>query len=108
MFKTQFSKTLILVSFAIALVGCESMPGTRNQQGAVIGGAAGAATGAAVAKNNRLLGALIGGALGAGGGYVIAAKTDKITNNDQESAGRATRKSQENPATADDARKAIS
>ncbi|MEO7678290.1 MAG: glycine zipper domain-containing protein, partial [Verrucomicrobiota bacterium] len=65
------------VPFSLALVGCQNMPGERNTQGAVIGGAAGAAAGSAVAKNNRVLGALIGGALGAGGGYVIAAKTDK-------------------------------
>jgi hypothetical protein len=108
MFKTQFLKLFIVAPFVLALVACESMPGSRNQQGAVIGGAAGAAAGAAIAKENRLLGALIGGALGAGGGYVIAAKTDKISENDREAARTATRKSQENPATAEDARQAIS
>ena len=107
MFKTHFSKLFVITPFVFALVACESMPGSRNQQGAVIGGAAGAATGAAIAKENRLLGALIGGALGAGGGYVIAAKTDKISENDQEAAKTATRKSRENPATAEDARQAI-
>ena len=107
MFKTRLLKLLVLAPFAVALAGCENMPGNRNTQGAVIGGAAGAAAGAAVAKNNRVLGALIGGALGAGGGYVIAAKTDKINTNDKESANRATRKSQENPASAEDAQKAV-
>ena len=107
MFKTHLSKLFVITPFVFALAACESMPGSRNQQGAVIGGAAGAATGAAIAKENRLLGALIGGALGAGGGYVIAAKTDKISENDQESARTATRKSRENPATAEDARQAI-
>ncbi len=108
MLKIKLLKTLVLMPFMLALVACQNLPGERKTQGAVIGGAAGAAAGAAVAKNNRLLGALIGGALGAGGGYVIAAKTDKISTNDRESATRATRKSQENPATAADARSAIS
>lgn len=107
MFRTRLSKLFIIAPFVFALTACENMPGNRNQQGAVIGGAAGAAAGAAVAKDHRLLGALIGGALGAGGGYVIAAKTDKINENDQEAATTATRKSQENPATAEDARQAM-
>ncbi|MDQ6630214.1 MAG: glycine zipper domain-containing protein [Verrucomicrobiota bacterium] len=91
----------------VALTGCESLPGERKQQGAVIGGAAGAATGAAVAKNHRALGAVLGGLLGAGGGYVIAAKTDKVKNQDQEAAAGAMHKAKENPATAEDARKAM-
>jgi hypothetical protein len=107
MFKTQFLKILIIAPFVFALAACESLPGTQNQQGAVIGGAAGAATGAAIAKENRLLGALIGGALGAGGGYLIAANIDKIDSNDTESATSATRKAQENPSTAEDARQAM-
>ena len=106
MHKLTFIK-LTVIPVLFALTACEQMPGTREQQGAVIGGAAGAATGAAIAKDNRLLGALIGGALGAGGGYVIAAKTDKIESNDQDAAAKAARKSQENPATAEDARKAM-
>lgn len=106
--KSKLMNMLVLAPFMVALVGCQELPGERNTQGAVIGGAAGAAAGAAIAKDNRLLGALIGGALGAGGGYVIAAKTDKISSNDKDSATRATRKSQENPATAEDARNAMS
>ncbi|MGI8965997.1 MAG: hypothetical protein ACR2H1_07915, partial [Limisphaerales bacterium] len=98
---------LLITPLLVALTGCESLPGERKQQGAVIGGAAGAATGAAVAKNHRALGAVLGGILGAGGGYVIAAKTDKVKNQDQEAAARAMRKAKENPATADDARKAM-
>ena len=104
---TKLLNIFVVAAFAIALVACENMPGSREQQGAVIGGAAGAAAGAAIAKDNWLLGALIGGALGAGGGYVIAAKTDKIDSNDKDSATSATRKAQENPATAEDARQAM-
>lgn len=107
MLRTNLLKCLVVVPFAMALVACENLPGGRNQQGAVIGGAAGAAAGAAISKDHRLLGALIGGVLGAGGGYVIAAKTDKINSNDRESATSATRKAQENPATAEDARQAM-
>ena len=53
---------------ALPLSGCENLPGTPKEQGAVIGGASGAAAGALIAKNHRLLGGLIGGAVGAGGG----------------------------------------
>jgi hypothetical protein len=42
----------------------------------VIGGVGGAAAGAALNKENKVLGALVGGALGAGAGYVIGARTD--------------------------------
>jgi glycine zipper 2TM protein len=108
MLKMKSLKILVVAPVMFALVACQDLPGERNTQGAVIGGAAGAAAGAAIAKDNKLLGALIGGALGAGGGYVIAAKTDKISSNDKDSATRATRKSQENPATAEDARTAVS
>ena len=88
-----------------ALVGCSNLPGSSGQQGAVIGGASGAAVGAAVTKN-RALGAVIGGAVGAAGGYVVGANKDKILGKDNEGASEAARKSQEAPATADQARTA--
>jgi hypothetical protein len=97
---------LVITPLILSLVGCESLPGTRKQQGTVIGGAAGAAAGAAVTQHH-LLGALIGGALGAGGGYLVAANTGKINSQDQAGASQATRKAQENPATPDDARRAM-
>jgi len=100
-------KFLLVAPVVVAMSACQELPGERKTQGAVIGGAAGAAVGAAVAKDNRLLGALIGGALGAGGGYVIAAKTDKIETEDRDSAVQAARKAQENPATPEDARRAM-
>jgi osmotically inducible lipoprotein OsmB len=87
------------------LPGCESLPGNEKQQGAVIGGATGAAVGAAV-TDNRLLGGLIGGALGAGGGYLVGANWDKIQGNDKDSAQRAVDKAQNEPATAQEARNA--
>jgi hypothetical protein len=92
---------------AAMLTGCENMPGTKEQQGAVIGGASGAAVGAVIGgEKNRVLGAVLGGALGAAGGYVIAANKDKILGKDSQAADEAARKSQERPATAEDARNA--
>ena len=43
----------------------------------MIGGVAGAAGGAILNKNNRVLGAVIGGVIGAAGGYGIGHGMDK-------------------------------
>ena len=99
---------LILVGLsAISLTSCSNLPGSKGTQGAVIGGAGGAAAGAAIGgSHHRGVGALIGGALGAAGGYVVGAHSDKITGKDHESADQAARHSQEHPATAEEARRA--
>jgi hypothetical protein len=90
----------------VAALGCAELPGTRETQGAVIGGALGTATGAAVHEDNRLLGALIGGALGAGGGYLIGARTDWFGDPERESHARdAIRDAQASPATTEDVRR---
>jgi uncharacterized membrane protein YebE (DUF533 family) len=104
------SVTLLSASFLLApLAGCESLPGNEKQQGAVIGGAGGAAAGAAIGgKDHRLGGAVIGGLLGAGGGYLVGAKMDKDKDKDKDNAERrdeavqAAEKAKANPATADD------
>lgn len=101
MFENTRIQQILIAALILAFVGCESLPGTREQQGAAIGGAAGAATGAAV-SDNRLLGAIIGGVIGAGGGYVIAAKTD-ATEEDKVAAAKAGDQAQQNPATAEEA-----
>jgi hypothetical protein len=94
---------LMLAAALVAALGCADLPGSRESQGAVIGGAVGAATGAAVHDDNRLLGALIGGALGAGGGYLIGARTDWFDDPDRASHARdAIRDAQTSPATTDD------
>jgi len=100
--------TLLIASLALApLAGCDSLPGDKKTQGAVIGGVGGAVAGGALAKNNRLLGALIGGALGAGGGYLIGSQLDKSDpNKNREDAVRADKRARENPVTADEARRA--
>lgn len=89
------------------LVGCESLPGNKPTQGAVIGGASGAAVGAAVGgSKNRAAGAIIGGVLGAAGGYVIGANSDKILGKDKDTAETAATRAKSNPATAEKARAA--
>ena len=83
---------------AFATAGCSDLPGNEEQQGAVIGGAGGAAAGAALYKDNRALGALVGGLLGAGGGYLVGTQIDK----DEGEARDAARDARENPATVDE------
>lgn len=50
---------------------------SKAAKGAVIGGVAGAAGGAAINKKNRVVGAVIGAVAGAGGGYAIGRGMDK-------------------------------
>jgi hypothetical protein len=101
--KINWFRTFAGVSLAAAMLGtsgCQNLPGTPGQQGAVIGGAGGAATGAVVGgEHHRLLGALLGGALGAGGGYLIGANKDRITGHDTAGAQTATQNAQMHPAT---------
>jgi hypothetical protein len=94
--------TISIFSFA----GCSSLPGSDEQQGAVIGGASGAAVGAAVSRENRALGAVIGGAVGAAGGYVIGKNKDKIIGRDSRETEEISRRSEQMPATAEAARTA--
>jgi hypothetical protein len=71
----------VCAGLGIGLSGCSSAPGTPGQQGAVVGGATGAAVGASV-THNRALGAVIGGAVGAAGGYVVGNKTGPLDKKD--------------------------
>ncbi|MFC0773996.1 YMGG-like glycine zipper-containing protein [Terrimonas alba] len=50
---------------------------SKAAKGAIIGGVAGAATGAILDKNKRARGAIIGGAAGAGVGYTIGRAGDR-------------------------------
>lgn len=76
-------KYLIALSMtaAISFTGSDLMAQTttksRAGKNAVIGAAAGAATGAIVSKNHRAKGAVIGGAVGAAGGYAWGKHRDK-------------------------------
>jgi hypothetical protein len=102
--RNGFQLGIVTISI-VALTGCSNLPGNPKQQGAVIGGASGAAVGAAVTSNHAL-GAIIGGAVGAAGGYVVGANKDRIFAKDKDAADDAARKSQEAPATAEQAREA--
>jgi hypothetical protein len=100
MIKRSVFCILLAAILILASTGCQNLPGTKQSQGAVIGGLGGAAAGAAIGHN--ALGALLGGALGAGAGYVIAANSDRILGRDQASATTATQQAQTRPATAQD------
>jgi hypothetical protein len=50
---------------------------SKAAKGAVIGGVVGAAGGAVINKQNRVLGAVIGGVVGAAGGYGVGRGMDK-------------------------------
>lgn len=98
----------VAASCALAVTlaaGCANLPGTNEEQGAVIGGVTGAAAGAAVAgSGHRTLGALLGGIIGAGSGYMIGARRDRIegTPEDQQAAQAAISRAQSDPATVAD------
>ena len=105
--RTFISTSLTAALICAPMTGCESLPGNEKQQGTVLGGAAGAAAGAAIAKNNRLIGALIGGALGAGGGYLIGTRVDKTRDGsdrekNREEAIKAAQRAEKEPAQASD------
>ncbi len=106
------AKSLLQLGFvavvSTALVGCENLPGSSGTQGAVVGGAGGAAVGAAVGgSEHRGLGALLGGVLGAAGGYVIGANVEKYKGHEG-SAAEAAARAQQNPVTAQQASAATS
>ena len=89
------------------LISCESLPGGKKEQGAVIGGVGGAAAGAVVGgEEHRLLGALLGGALGAGGGYLIGAQMSKNDAQHRDEAVQASRRAEQTPARPQDVRNA--
>ena len=87
--------TLALIAASMPLAGCEGLPGEKKTQGAVIGGASGAAAGAIIAgEDNRLLGAVIGTAIGAGAGYVVGNEiSEKDKRDAQEAAAQKERTS---------------
>jgi len=88
------------------LTGCENLPGNKQTQGAVIGGAGGALAGAAIGKHNRLVGGLIGGALGAGGGYLIGSAMNKNDEKHHDEAIKASDRDRDNPPTTSDVERA--
>jgi hypothetical protein len=101
MLSRKWTCGLLISSLSLApLTGCESLPGDKKTQGAVIGGAGGALAGAAIGKHNRLVGGLIGGALGAGGGYLIGAQLQKNNEKHHDEGIKASDRDRDNPPTA--------
>ncbi|HEY7086606.1 MAG TPA: glycine zipper 2TM domain-containing protein [Tepidisphaeraceae bacterium] len=107
----QSNRTIAALSLVASLTlvpwitGCENLPGSKGAQGAVVGGAGGAAAGAAIGgRNNRVLGTLVGGAVGAGGGYLVGANWDKITGNRSDEARSAEEHARTQPADPRDVR----
>lgn len=104
--RKSFQITAIVLAGSF-FVGCENLPGNKQTQGAVIGGASGAAVGAAVGgSENRAMGAILGGVLGAAGGYVIGANSDKILGRDKDDAERVGARAKTDPVTVEEARAA--
>ena len=105
--KTIWIKLVTIALAGSLFTGCEKLPGTKGEQGAVIGGASGAAAGAVIGgEKHRGVGALLGGVLGAAGGYVIGANSDKILGKDKDEAEAAGQRAKTTPVTADQARNA--
>ncbi len=72
------SGLIVLVGTVWAMLGCESLPGTKTQQGAVIGGVAGAAAGRAIGGHDHdAAGILVGGAVGALAGGLLGNYLDQ-------------------------------
>lgn len=81
--------------------------GNKGTQGAVVGGATGAAAGAVIGgEKNRATGAILGGVLGAAGGYVIGANSDKIIGRDKNKAETVGQRAKATPVTVEEARTA--
>ena len=111
MWMKSITVTALMTSLTVGpMMGCETLPGDKKSQGAVIGGIGGALAGAAVAgSDDRGVGALIGAVAGAGGGYLIGAKLDDKDKDDakkKEEALQASKNAEANPASAEAAKNA--
>ena len=98
--KRNATASMTAAALVLAGIGCKDLPGSEEEQGAVIGGAGGAVAGGALYEDNRALGALVGGLLGAGGGYLVGSRLDKNEGEAREAADEA----RQNPATVEDVR----
>jgi hypothetical protein len=104
MSKRYLAMVAVVGSLILSSAGCQQLPQDRAGRGAIIGGAGGAAAGAAIGgPEHRLLGAVLGGLIGAGGGYVVGANMERVREEDREGAREAAVRAQERPATVEDA-----
>ena len=68
--------TLLIIMFAFTINLTYAQTSSRKK-GAIIGGVAGAGTGAVISKNHRAKHAVIGGVIGAGTAYLYGRHRDK-------------------------------
>ena len=68
--------SMMILMFAVSISLTHAQTSSRKK-GAIIGGVAGAGTGAVISKNHRAKHAVIGGVVGAGTGYMIGRHRDK-------------------------------
>ena len=68
------SLLIIMFAFTINLTYAQT---SSRKKGAIIGGVAGAGTGAVISKNHRAKHAVVGGVIGAGTGYLYGRHRDK-------------------------------
>ena len=68
------SLLIIMFAFTINLTYAQT---SSRKKGVIIGGVAGAGTGAVISKNHRAKHAVIGGVIGAGTGYLYGKHRDK-------------------------------
>ena len=67
---------ILLFAFTVSIAEAQTKKSSRKK-GAIIGGIAGAGTGAVISRHHRVKHAVIGGVVGAGTGYVIGRHKDK-------------------------------
>ena len=67
--------TLLIIMFAFTINLTYAQTSSRKK-GAIIGGVAGAGTGAIISKNHRAKHAVVGGVIGAGTGYLYGRHRD--------------------------------
>lgn len=68
---------ILMFTFTINLTEAQTKKTSSRKKGAIIGGVAGAGTGAVISKNHRAKHAVVGGVVGAGTGYIIGRHKDK-------------------------------
>jgi hypothetical protein len=71
------SLIILMFAFTIQLAEAQTKKTSSRKKGAIIGGVAGAGTGAVISPRHRTKHAAIGAAVGAGTGYMIGRHKDK-------------------------------
>lgn len=93
---------MIALAGALALSGCQDVPGMQNNQqaGGLFGGAAGAIAGGLLGNRFGAAGALVGGVLGSVGGYLLGSAIGaRLDEADRQRAAAATAQALATPTT---------